>query len=201
MEGSSLYPSLPLPPDNPQNFRLQQICEVKKYLEDELEFRRKLFTKYKKAFNVFTGLSHFLNITSVAAGSVGISALAGVITAPIGLALGGVTIGSALISSALSWEKKNILKKLGKHEKIATLAVSKLNTINDLVSKALTDSHISDDEFSLILKEKDKYITMKNNIRQENREMATNVDELKKTFLEEGKKLAKTDMLEKLKHQ
>ncbi|WP_375702762.1 hypothetical protein, partial [Bartonella sp. CL43QHWL] len=129
--------------------------------------------------------------------------LAGVITAPIGLALGGVTIGSAIISSALGWEKKNILRKIEKHEKISQLAISKLNTINDLVSKALTDSHISTTEFSLILKEKEKYISMKNAIRKKQRETNSNVDveSLKKTFLEEGKKLAQTEMLEKLKVQ
>lgn len=201
---SQINPPEKPPVNNPQDFRLQQICEVKKYLEGEIEFRRNVFKKYKKAFNVITGFNHFLNFTSVAAGSVGVSAIAGVITAPIGLALGGVTIGSAIISSALSWEKKNILKKIEKHEKIGMLAVSKLNTINDLVSQAMSDSHISTEEFSLILKEKEKYITVKNGIRKKQRESTTSnvdVDSLKKSFLEQGKKLAQTEMLEKLKSQ
>jgi hypothetical protein len=99
-------------------------------------------------------MSPALILTNMAAGVIGVSALAVVITAPIGIALGGVTIGSALIYSALSCEKKNILKKLSKHEKIGMLAVSKLNTINDLISKALNDSFISSEEFSLIPKEK-----------------------------------------------
>jgi hypothetical protein len=75
--------------------------------------------------------------------------------------LGGVTIGSAIVSSGLSWGKYNISKKLSKHEKIGMLAVSKLNTINDLISKVLNDSHISSEEFSLITKEKETFITMK----------------------------------------
>ena len=199
---NKLYPSLPQSPE-PQNFRLQQISEVKKFLEEEIEFRRKIFSKYKKAFDVITGFTHFINLASVTAGSIGVSALAGVITAPIGMALGGVTIGGAIISSALSWEKKNILNKLEKHEKIGMLAVSKLNTINDLVSKAITDSHISTEEFTLITREKDKYITMKNAIRKKQRETNQNIDveALKKTFLEEGKKLAQNEMIEKLKQQ
>ena len=198
-----LYPPLPQLSENPQSFRLQQISEVKKFLEGEIEYRRKIFSKYKKAFDVVTGITHFLNFTSVAAGSVGISALAGVITAPIGLALGGVTVSTAIISSALALEKKNILKKLNKHEKIFTLAISKLNTINDLVSKALTDSHISTEEFTFIVKEKEKYTTLKNNIRREQRQSNRNIDveALKKTFLEEGKKLAQNEMIEKLKKQ
>jgi hypothetical protein len=142
-EETKIYTTLPVLQENPQNFRLTQISEIKKYFEDEIELRRKIFSKYKKAFDVITGINHFLNLSSVATGSLGVTALAGVITAPIGMALGGVTIGSAIISSALNWKKKTILKKLCKHEKIFTLTISKLNTINDLVSKALNDSHIS----------------------------------------------------------
>ena len=205
---TKLYPDLHgLPTEQlvaqPQDFRLQQICEVKNFLEFEIEFRRKIFSKYKKAFDVITGVSHFLNLASVVAGSVGVSALAGVITAPIGLALGGVTIGSAVVSSVLSWEKKNIIKKIEKHEKIGMLAISKLNTINDLVSKAITDSHISPEEFGLIIKEKEKYISMKNAIRKKQRDSGSNVDveALKRTFLEEGKKLAQNEMIENLKKQ
>jgi hypothetical protein len=52
-----IYPELP----NPQNFRLMQITEIKKFLEEEIEFRRKIFSKYKKAFDIMTGASHFLN--------------------------------------------------------------------------------------------------------------------------------------------
>jgi len=199
-----IYPQLPqetpVSPE-PQVFRLQQISEIKKYFEDEIEFRRKIFCKYKKAFNVITGVSHSINAICVVSGSVGVSALAGVITAPIGMALGGVSIGGAVISSALAFEKKRILKKLSKHEKIGMLAKSKLNTINDMVSKSLTDSFISPEEFTLIIKEKEKFITMKNNIRKHQRETTSNIDveTLKKTFLEEGKKLAQSEMIEKLK--
>lgn len=198
-ENKSIYPELP------QNyeFRLQQISEVKKFLEEEIEYRRKIYSKYKKAFNVITRVTYVINVTNIAAGSVGVSALAGLITAPVGLALGGVTIGGAILSSVLSWENKNILHKIEKHEKIEMLAVSKLNTINDLVNKAINDSHISTEEFSLIIKEKEKYITMKNSIRKNKRETNQNVDveSLKKTFLEEGKKLAQNEMIEKLKKQ
>jgi hypothetical protein len=72
------------------------------------------------------------------------------------------------------------------------LAVSKLNTINDLISKALHDSHVSTEEFTLITKEKEKFITMKNVIRKKQRESSSGVDveQLKNTFFEEGKKLA-----------
>ena len=45
------------------------------------------------------------------------------------------------------------------------LAKSKLNSIETLVSKALIDMEISNEEFITILKEKDKYEKMKENLR------------------------------------
>ena len=45
------------------------------------------------------------------------------------------------------------------------LAKSKPNSIETLVSQALTDMEISHEEFITILKEKDKYEKMKENVR------------------------------------
>ena len=47
-------------------------------------------------------------------------------------------------------------------------AKSKLNSIETLVSEALIDMEISNEEFITILKEKDKYQKMKANLRSEN---------------------------------
>ena len=48
------------------------------------------------------------------------------------------------------------------------LAKSKLNSIEALISQALIDMEISHEEFITILKEKDKYEKMKDNVRREN---------------------------------
>ena len=50
------------------------------------------------------------------------------------------------------------------------LAKSKLNSIETLISQALIDMDISHEEFVTILKQKDKYEKMKENIRSENEE-------------------------------
>ena len=52
-----------------------------------------------------------------------------------------------------------------KHEKIAMLAVSALNTISSLISKAFTDDSISDEEYSLILLEFETLTRMKEDHR------------------------------------
>ena len=48
------------------------------------------------------------------------------------------------------------------------LVKSKLNGIETLVSQALADMEISHEEFITILKDKDKYEKMKDNLRSEN---------------------------------
>ena len=50
------------------------------------------------------------------------------------------------------------------------LATSKLNSINTLVSQALIDMDISHKEFIAILKKKDRYEIMKDNLRNRNGE-------------------------------
>ena len=51
--------------------------------------------------------------------------------------------------------------KIEKHEKIAMLPVSGLNTINSLISKALSDDSISDEEYALMLLEFETFIRRK----------------------------------------
>ena len=50
------------------------------------------------------------------------------------------------------------------------LAKSKLNSIDALISQSLIDMDISHEEFITILKEKDRYEMMKDNLRNKNRE-------------------------------
>ena len=55
--------------------------------------------------------------------------------------------------------------KIEKHEKIAMLAVSTLNTISSLISKAFSDNSISDEEYSLIVLEFETFTRMKEDHR------------------------------------
>ena len=57
------------------------------------------------------------------------------------------------------------------HDKIFILAKSKLNIIEILVSQALNDMEISQEEFNTIWKKKGKYENMKENIRNINEKL------------------------------
>ena len=54
------------------------------------------------------------------------------------------------------------------------LVKSKLNSIENLISHALIDMEISHDEFVTILKEKDKYEKMEDNLRSKNEKYVSN---------------------------
>ena len=54
------------------------------------------------------------------------------------------------------------------------LAKSKLNSIETLISQVLIDMEISHEEYITILKEKDKYVKMKNNLKSENEKCLSN---------------------------
>ena len=60
---------------------------------------------------------------------------------------------------------KKMSMKIEKHEKIVMLAVSALNTISRLITKALSDDSISDEEYSLILLEFETLTRMKEDLR------------------------------------
>ena len=91
-----------------------------------------------------------------------------VVRAPVGIA----SASFALIFSLTTGIVKRLLSiarnKKKKHDKILMLAKSKLNSIENLVSQALIDIEISHEEFVAILKVKDKYEKMKENLRSGN---------------------------------
>ena len=62
------------------------------------------------------------------------------------------------------------------------LAKSKLSSTETLISQALNDMEISHEEFITILKEKDKYERMKDNLRSESEKYMSNNTSCKATY-------------------
>lgn len=57
------------------------------------------------------------------------------------------------------------LPTLMEHQEIVTLAIAKRNTLNRIVSKALTDKQMSDAEFQLIMTEYSQYNVLREAVR------------------------------------
>ena len=104
-------------------------------------------------------LSVILSASGLGTTLTGFGAVVGIPLGAVGGICGGISVGFGAASKRLS-------HKVSKHEQTVSLAKAKVNTIHDLVSKALKDNAISDQEFSLILSEVDKFEKLKLEIRQ-----------------------------------
>ena len=65
----------------------------------------------------------------------------------------------------LKQQFKNNEETKKKHDKIILIAQSYLNSIGNIISKALTDNEFGHEEFKTIMNKEDKYCNLKENIR------------------------------------
>ena len=166
-----IYPQLPS--DNTHtgdNFRLKQCADWLSYLEKDLHDRENIYKKYKRARSAYLNLSTGSGTLSVILSGGGLgTGLTGVgLPVAIGLgAVGGVCALTSVVTASLA---KIISNKVSKHEKTVSICQAKINTIKDVVSKALTDNRVSHEEFVLVKSEFEKYHEMKRSIREKNKE-------------------------------
>ena len=149
-------------------FRLSEIIVMECYFYQEINQRKSCSKKLNKYVTVFDYIDKTLFVLSATSSGVSIILFTSIAGAPIGIANAGLTLFSSLTTGIVK-KLLNITKsEEKKHDKILMLAKSKLNSIETLVSQALIDMEISHEEFITILKEKDKYEKMKDNLRSEN---------------------------------
>ena len=148
------------------SFRLHKINSALGKLESEEEHYSHVRKKYARARSVFQKtaviagtLSAVLTASGIGTTLTGPGVIVGVPLSAVGGILG-------LLSAWCGVVTKRLSKKISKHEKTIQLAKSKANTINDLVSKALSDDVIDEREFELIMRECEKYSKLKSAIRQ-----------------------------------
>ena len=110
-------------------------------------------------------IDNFLGVTAFGLGIAGVGLLSTIVAAPALIGIEAVSIVMELLRVVSNQAIKKLSLKIGKHEKIAMLAVSSLNTISSLVSKALSDDFISDQEYSLILLEFETFTRLKEYLR------------------------------------
>ena len=118
----------------------------------------------------------------------------GIVASP---ALAGIATVFGLLSAGFTVVSKRLKKKVTK-QKIYTLGLAKLNSVAELVSKALTDRRNSDSEFTIILREVQKYQELKAAIRDGQKKTKTKNKEVQTPDLEKLKgELRKENMFQK----
>ena len=90
---------------------------------------------------------------------------ASVVGAPVGIASAIVTLIFPLTTGIIKKLLSITRNKKKKHGKIFMLAKSKLDSIDTLISHAQIDIEISHEQFNAIIREKQKYQRMKENLR------------------------------------
>ena len=140
------------------NYRLNQIDKIKYYFNNEINERKDIMKKLDKYIVSFDYLDKIFLTLSASSGMLSIASHATVVGIPVGIMGASLTliftIGTGISKSLLKATKKR--KK--KHNKIISLAKSKLNTIETLLSSALNYSKISHEEFTNIITEKNMKI-------------------------------------------
>ena len=118
--------------------------------------------KLSKYFAAFDYIHKTLSATSAGTSIISFTTVAGI---PEGLAIASFTLIFSLRTGIIKKLLKVTRKKKKKHNNIVTLAKSKLNSIDTLMSQALIDLDISHEEFKTIVNETEKYEKMKESIR------------------------------------
>lgn len=132
------------------NFRKDEIEQIKKALPNEIAHRTEVLNKYRKAKNVITIIHKVccgLTATS------GVSAIVTTSTLIIPAAI--ICDGVLLLSTALmivsgSINDSFLLKKILKHMELKLLAQTTLDKIDCIISESLDDNVISNEEFNKI---------------------------------------------------
>lgn len=156
-----------------------------------------LSEKCHRAVKVFYGMDKALVVASMVLNATGIGILSMIVSAPVAIAMEGITLGTGLLAIIGSQVNKKLSLKAEKHKKIKTLADAKLNMISDLISKALEDNQIPDQEYSLILCELEKFNQMKEEIRSK---IKTGIDEeMKQSLIIQGRENAILSLLANVK--
>ena len=147
-------------------YRLKKIDEIQEILIAERDKRNELSTKYNRGVNIIGVIDNCLGVTTIGLRITGVGLLSPIVAAPVVIGMEAVTTVMGLLRVVGNRAIKKMSLKIEKHEEIAMLAVSALNTISSLISRALSDDSVSDEEYSLILFEFETFTRMEEDLRE-----------------------------------
>lgn len=197
-----IYPDIASAPeddqqDTSQTYRLKKIEEAEQFLREEIKTRDQLTKKFKRVTKPLMKVNSALISTSVLLGSSSVVTFFTVVGAPIGASLACATLAIGVLSGVGLIIQKAFDSK--KHDKIKTLAESKLDSISELVSKAIEDTNISHEEYQFILKEVKHYRTMKEEIRTKSKKAVDKITaEQREAILAQGREEGKKNLLSQI---
>lgn len=173
--------------------RLQSINQMISELEKEKSEREALVKRYKK----LKGASHLVDhtCTTLAVGSTaaGLAVLATIVGTPIALAIQstGLAFGCGTLFAKYVFRKMTL--KIKKHAKIIEICQSTLQDVRSEVSRALSDGHVSDEQYRICLDLRQKYDRMKKRIQTHAEAKMTDLEQ-QNEWIQLGRKQAFKDL-------
>ena len=171
-----------------ETFRLTTITQYQKRLEDDLGRYTRTKRKYSYAFNSVSHISTGAALLGGGVSACSVGFLATGVGTPAALPLGGVSVFLGLCTFATNAINKRIKGKLQKHTAIVQLITAKLSSFNLIISKALQDSSITDEEFMRLQAEFNDYKQQKYDLQKKLRLPLHDTETLKNQCLEEVSK-------------
>ena len=106
---------------------------------------------------------------------------------PVMLSLEIAAIVRGCMGACVKLVRRELMSKAQKHYEIKTIGESKLNSVKNLISKALNNGQISEQEFQMSLYELDRYNDLKDKTHTKSSGLS---EQEKQKLIEEGKSQA-----------
>ena len=179
-----LYPVLEReaqPPPTPliangHEYRLRSCSKILENMEKDAKHYGSTLKKYTRSRNTFSHLSGVTAGASVVLSASGLGTGMTGIGIPIGASLGALGGICGMLSLFFGLTSKKMSKKVSKHVDNVARAKATINSINSVVSKAMRDGVISDEEYKIVTNIDNVYNNRMASIRR-----STNAEDLKKT--------------------
>ena len=151
MTSYNIYPNVPSAPEDPQvAYHLNVIqCKKQELLKSDEQYNKK-YKRYTKILNRLVWLNACSSGLSVATGISRVATLITFIGLPVSIPLGAVSLAGVSISDVTAALTRKYQKKLLKVTKLTAIAMSALAVFERVVSKALRNGKIEEEEFNLL---------------------------------------------------
>ena len=149
-------------------YKIKKI-KIENYFINKINEKKSYSKKLSKYVTIFDYIDKILIVLSATSSGVSSNiSFTSIIGVPAGIASASFTLIFSITAGIIKKLLSTTIKKKKKYDQILMLAKSKYNSIEALISQALNDINISHKEFITILKEKDRYERMKENIKDKN---------------------------------
>ena len=127
-------------------FRWSGIIGIENYFYHEINERKSYIRKLDKYITIFNYIDKMLIILSATSSGASIISFTTLVSVPVGIASASFTLIFSVAKGIIKILLETTRNKKKMHNKINRLAENKLNSVEKLVSKALSDMEISHED-------------------------------------------------------